>query len=63
VVLQQGAVEARAATCTIANGEVVTIDYCSDNGFIGGKGYTTSPTVTIAAPAGTGTQATGSCSD
>ena len=28
------------------------------NGFVGGKGYTTPPTITIAAPAGSGTQAT-----
>jgi hypothetical protein len=55
--LQQGGVEARAVT-TIANGEVVTIEIVLYNGYIGGKGYTSAPTVTIAAPAGTGTQAT-----
>jgi len=54
--LQQGGVEAKAIT-TIANGEVVTIQLVFFNGFLGGKGYTTAPTVTIAAPAGSGTQA------
>ena len=53
-----GAVQA-AATCTIANGEVVTVDIIKFNGYKGGKGYTTVPTVTFAAPAGGGTQATG----
>jgi len=53
-----GAVQA-AATCTIANGEVVTVDIINFNGYKGGKGYTTVPTVTFAAPAGGGTQATG----
>lgn len=55
---QAGAVQA-AATCTIANGQVVTVKIVVFNGFIGGKGYTTQPTVTFAAPSGTGTQATG----
>jgi hypothetical protein len=55
--LQQGGVEARAET-TIANGEVVTITVVLYNGYTGGKGYTAAPTVVIAAPAGSGTQAT-----
>ena len=55
--LQQGGVEARAVT-TIANGEVVTIELVFYNGFKGGKGYTAAPTVVIAAPAGSGQQAT-----
>jgi len=55
--LQQGGVEARATT-TIANGEVVTITLVLYDNYIGGKGYTSAPTITIAAPAGTGTQAT-----
>ena len=55
--LQQGGVEARAET-TIANGEVVTISLVLYNGLTGGKGYTAAPTVVIAAPAGSGTQAT-----
>ena len=53
-----GAVSA-SATCTIANGEVVTVTIVEFNGFTGGKGYTTAPTVTFAAPPGAGTQATG----
>ena len=55
---QAGAVQA-AATCTIANGQVVTIEIELFNGYIGGKGYTTAPTVTFSAPSGAGTQATG----
>ena len=55
---QQGGVSA-AATCTIANGEVVTVTIVEFNGYKGGKGYTTAPTVTFSAPAGSGTQATG----
>ena len=46
------------ASCTIANGEVVTITITENAGYIGGYGYTTTPTVTIAAPPGAGTQAT-----
>ena len=52
-----GAVAA-TATCTIANGEVVTITIEENAGYIGGYGYTTQPTITIAAPPGAGTQAT-----
>jgi len=55
---QAGAIQA-AATCTIANGQVVTVKIVSFNGLIGGKGYTTPPTVTFSAPSGAGTQATG----
>jgi hypothetical protein len=55
---QSGSVQA-AATCTIANGQVVTIKIVVFNGLIGGKGYTTPPTVTFSAPSGAGTQATG----
>ena len=53
-----GAVQA-AATCTIANGEVVTVTIITFNNYKGGLGYTTTPTVTFSAPAGGGTQATG----
>ena len=53
-----GAVSA-AATCTIANGQVVTVTIVEFNGFKGGKGYTTQPTVTFSAPPGAGTQAQG----
>ena len=53
-----GAVAA-AATCTIANGQVVTVTIVEFNGFKGGKGYTTQPTVTFSAPPGAGTQAQG----
>ena len=55
---QQGGVQA-AATCTIANGQVVTIKIVIFNSLIGGKGYTTQPTVTFSAPPGTGVTATG----
>jgi len=55
---QGGAVSA-AATCTIANGQVVTVTLYSYNGYIGGKGYTTAPTVTFAGPGGAGVTATG----
>ncbi|BCU93769.1 MAG: hypothetical protein CM15mV3_0550 [Caudoviricetes sp.] len=55
---EAGAVSA-AATCTIANGQVVTVTIVDFNGFKGGKGYTTAPTVTFAAPVGAGTQAVG----
>ena len=55
---QAGAVQA-SATCTIANGSVVTIKIVLFNNLIGGKGYTTQPTVTFSAPSGAGTQATG----
>ena len=53
-----GAVPA-TATCTIANGEVVTVTITTNLSLKGGKGYTTQPTVTFAAPPGAGTQATG----
>ena len=55
---QAGAIQA-AAICTIANGQVVTVKIVSFNGLIGGKGYTTPPTITFSAPSGAGTQATG----
>jgi hypothetical protein len=54
---QSGSVEAKA-TSIIANGEVVAIDIIVFNNYSGGKGYTTPPVVTIAAPAGSGVQAT-----
>jgi hypothetical protein len=54
-----GAVQA-TAVCTIANGQVVTIEITEFNGFVGGKGYTTQPTVTFSAPSGAGITATGS---
>jgi hypothetical protein len=46
------------ATCTIANGEVVTITVTENASYVGGLGYTTQPIITIAAPPGAGTQAT-----
>jgi len=46
------------ATTTIANGQVVTVKLTLFNGYVGGKGYTAVPTVTIAAPGAGGTQAT-----
>ena len=55
---EAGAVAA-SATCTIANGQVVTVTINTFNGFKGGKGYTTAPNITFAAPAGAGTQAQG----
>jgi hypothetical protein len=55
---QAGSVQA-SATCSIANGSVVTITIQTFNNYIGGKGYTTPPTVTFSAPSGAGTQATG----
>ena len=54
---QAGSVEAKAEA-VIANGEVVAIDIIEFNGYKGGKGYTVPPVVNIAAPAGSGTQAT-----
>ena len=55
---EAGAVSA-AATCTIANGQVVTVTIIDFNNYKGGLGYTTAPTVTFAAPPGAGTQAQG----
>jgi len=49
---------AATATCTIANGEVVTITVTENASYVGGLGYTTQPVITIAAPPGAGTQAT-----
>ena len=54
-----GAVSA-SATCTIANGTVVTVTIETFGGYKGGVGYTTTPTVTFTAPPGAGTQAQGS---
>jgi len=54
-----GAVSA-AATCTIANGTVVTVTIETFGGYQGGIGYTTAPTITFTAPPGAGTQAQGS---
>jgi len=56
---QGGAVSA-TATCTIANGQVVSVTITENNGYIGGKGYTTQPTVTFTGPGGAGVTATGS---
>ena len=50
---------AATASCTIANGEVVTVTITENAGYKGGFGYTTTPTVTFSAPPGAGTQATG----
>ena len=50
---------AATATCTIANGEVVTVTITTNAGYKGGFGYTTTPTVTFSAPPGAGSQATG----
>ena len=55
---EAGGVQA-AATCTVANGQVVTVTIEEFNGFTGGKLYTTAPTITFAAPPGAGTQALG----
>jgi len=55
---QAGAISANA-TCEIANGIVVLVTIELFNGLIGGKGYTSAPVVTFAAPAGSGTQAQG----
>ena len=54
-----GAIAAEA-DCTIANGEVVTVTITLFNGLLGGKGYTTQPTITFDAPPGGGIQAQGS---
>jgi len=53
-----GAVAAQAS-CTIANGTVVTVTINSFGGYIGGLGYTTQPTISFAAPPGAGVQAQG----
>ena len=53
-----GAVAAQAS-CTIANGTVVTVTINDFGGYIGGVGYTTQPTITFAAPPGAGVQAQG----
>ena len=50
---------AASASCTIANGQVVTVTIDDFNNYVGGKGYTTQPTVTFSAPPAGGTQATG----
>jgi hypothetical protein len=55
-----GAVQA-SAVATIANGQVVTVTIVEFNGFVGGKGYTTPPTITFSSPGGAGITATGSC--
>ena len=47
--LQSGGVIAKA-NATISGGQVVTIDLYFDNGYTGGKGYTTQPGVNIDAP-------------
>ena len=57
---QAGAIQA-SAVATIANGQVVTVTLIEFNGLIGGKGYTTPPTITFSAPGGAGITATGSC--
>ena len=48
-----------SASCTIANGQVVTVSIDEFNGYVGGFGYTTQPTVTFTAPPAGGTQTTG----
>jgi hypothetical protein len=48
-----------SAVATIANGQVVTVQLIEFNGFVGGRDYTTQPTVTFSAPGGAGTTATG----
>ena len=53
-----GAISA-SASCTIANGQVVTVSIDEFNGYVGGYGYTTQPTVSFSAPPAGGTQATG----
>ena len=52
---------AASASCTIANGEVVTVTIDLFNGYYGGKGYTTAPEVNFSSPPGAGTAATGNC--
>ena len=47
-----------AATCTIANGQVVTVTIITSGGYKGGYGYATPPTVTFSAAPGGGTTAT-----
>jgi hypothetical protein len=56
---QGGAVSA-TATCTIANGQVVSVTITENNGYIGGKGYTTQPSVVFTGPGGAGITATAS---
>ena len=56
---QAGAVSA-SATATIANGQVVTITLVAFGGFVGGKGYTTQPSILITSPGGSGVTATAS---
>jgi len=48
-----------SASCTIANGQVVTVSIDEFNGYVGGFGYTAQPTITFSAPPAGGTQATG----
>ena len=48
------------AVATIANGQITTIVLTDFGGYIGGKGYTTQPTVNISAPGTGGTQAVAS---
>ena len=55
---EAGAVSA-TAVATIANGQVVTVTITETNGYKGGKGYTTQPTVIFSAPGGSGVTATG----
>jgi len=56
---QGGAVSA-TATCTIANGQVVSVTITENNGYIGGTGYTTQPSVIFTGPGGAGITATAS---
>lgn len=48
-----------AATATIANGQVVSVELILFNGYIGGFNYTTAPTITFSAAPSGGTDATG----
>lgn len=53
---QPGGVSA-AASCTVVNGKVVTVTIVDYNGYKGGFGYTSPPTISFSAPGVGGTQA------
>jgi len=53
---QSGGVSA-SASCTVVNGKVVTVTIVDYNGYKGGFGYTSAPSITFSAPGVGGTQA------
>ena len=53
---QPGGVSAQAS-CTVVNGRVVTVTVVSYNGYIGGFGYTSPPSISFSAPGVGGVQA------